>query len=497
MPRHLALRTAVVLIGFACSSFATVADDWPQFRGPNSAGVAGGSKSLPVKFSASENLRWSAEIGEGIGGAAIAAGRVFVSGMTSKDTVSLFAFEAATGEKLWQRDWPAETLGEIHQINSPASSTPAADADRVYFYFTTLGLVALDAGTGQEAWRQPLPVPFFVFKWGAGMSPVLYKDMVLFCQDDDLNPALYAFDKASGKLLWKDDRLDMAVNYSHPVINTVNGRDELVVAGTGMLIGYDPQTGKRQWFAKTLLRNIKTTPVCVDGVVYVSLQSSGIANQWLAAVDQSETGNSDGKVSRQEIQDYVGAEPVPPAFFERTFDRGDKNGDGQLEGEELDLAFLHPDNFSGARFTSTGEKAADEFILAVRGGGSGDVTDSHLLWKHATKHTDHVVSPFVSGGRMLLIKCGGISTVFDTETGKPLRGPKRIADATDYFASPVAGDGKIYAAGSNGMVAVLADRADYEELAVNDVGGSIVATPAIADGKLFIRTREKLLCFGE
>ena len=158
---------------------------------------------------------------------------------------------------------------------------------------------------------------------------------------------------------------------------------------------------------------------------------------------------------------------------------------------------MHPDNFSGARFTSTGEKAADEFILAVRGGGTGDVTDSHVLWKHATKHTDHVVSPFVSDGRMLLIKCGGISTVFDTESGKSLRGPKRIADATDYFASPVAGDGKIYAAGSNGMIVVLADTADYEELAVNDVGGSLVATPAIADGKLFVRTREKLLCFGE
>jgi len=486
-----------MLFALFCLPLVSRADDWPQFRGPNSTGIAAGSKPLPVKFSATENLRWSADVGEGVGGAAVAAGRVFVSGMTGKDTVSLLAFDVATGDKLWQRDWPAGTLPEVHQINSHASSTPAADAERVYFYFTTLGLIALDAQTGQEAWRQPLPVPFFVFKWGAGVSPVVYKNMVLFCQDDDLNPALYAFDKTTGKLLWKDDRLDMAVNYSHPVINTLDGRDEIVVAGTGMLVGYDPQTGKRLWFAKTLLRNIKTTPVSVDGNIYVSLQSSGIANQWLAAVDQAETGNSDGKVDKAEIQAYVGAEPIPPEFLKRAFDRGDKNGDGLLEGEELDLAFMHPDNFSGARYTSTGEKAADEFILAVRGGGSGDVTDSHLLWKHATKHTDHVVSPFVSGSRMLLIKCGGISTVFDTETGKPLRGPKRIADATDYFASPVAGDGKIYAAGSNGMVVVLADNADYEELAVNDVGGSIVATPAIADGKLFVRTREKLLCFGE
>ena len=83
---------------------------------------------------------------------------------------------------------------------------------------------------------------------------------------------------------------------------------------------------------------------------------------------------------------------------------------------------------------------------------------------------------------MLLIKGGGISTVFDIKTGEPLRGPKRIASASEYFASPIAGDGKIYVAGENGMITVLNDGPDYKVLATNDVGGSVVATPAIADG---------------
>src|SRR5438552_2513401 len=165
-------------------------------------------------------------------------------------------------------------------------STPAADADRVYFYFSTLGLLAVDSRTGKDIWEKKLPTPFFVFKWGPGMSPVLYKDLVLFCQDDDLFPAFYAFEKSTGNLRWKDERLDMAVNYSHPVICTANGRDDIVLAGTGMLLGYDPKSGERRWHAKVLLRNIKTTPVCVDGVVYISVQSAGIANQWLASVDQ-------------------------------------------------------------------------------------------------------------------------------------------------------------------------------------------------------------------
>lgn len=487
----------LLLIAVVVCPGALRADDWPQFRGPNCCGISATLKPLPVKFSNTSNVRWSATVGDGVGGAVVVAGRVFISGMTKKDTVSLFAFDAETGRKLWQRDWPAGALPEVHQTNSHASSTPAADTERVYFYFSSLGLLAVDARSGEDMWRRPLPVPFFVFKWGAGMSPVLYRDMLLFCQDDDLYPALYAFDRATGKQLWKDDRLDMAVNYSHPVINTVDGRDEIVVAGTGLLIGYDPQTGQRRWYAKTLLRNIKTTPVCVDGVIYISVQSSGIANQWLVAVDQAETGNKDGKVDKAEIQAFAGQAPIPDAFFQRTFDRGDLNQDGFLEGPELDVAFLHPDNFSGAKFTSLGESAAEEFILAVRGGGVGNVSLSHVLWKHRTKHTDHIVSPLVSDGRILLVKGGGISTVFETRAGTPLRGPKRLANATNYFASPVSGDGKIYLAGENGRIVVLKNGADYEELAVNDIGGSVVATPAIADGTLYIRTRDRLLCIAQ
>ncbi len=309
----LALALLLLIVGAARSR----ADDWPQFRGTNCRGVSSSDKPLPVNFSSSQNVRWSAAVGDGVGGAVVAAGRVFVSGMTSGETVSLFAFDTATGRKLWQRDWPTGPLPEVHQTNSHASSTPVADSERVYFYFSSLGLLALDAETGQDAWRRSLPVPFFVFKWGAGMSPVLYRDMVLFCQDDDLNPALYAFDRSTGRELWRDDRPDMAVNYSHPVINTVDGRDEIVVAGTGLLVGYDPQTGERRWFAKTLLRNIKTTPVCVDGVIYISLQSGGIANQWLASIDQAETGNSDGKIDKAETQAFVGSMPIPAAFFAR------------------------------------------------------------------------------------------------------------------------------------------------------------------------------------
>lgn len=484
--------TRTAFVAFVALAIAQAsAEDWPQFRGPNCTGVSKASDPLPAQFSKTEHVKWSAELGDGIGSPVVASGRVFTSAMIDDQTVGLVAFDAVSGEKLWTRSWPIGEVDEIHQTNSHAGTTAAADAERVYFYFSTLGMVGLDAKTGADIWRQELPVPYFVFKWGAGMSPVLHKDLVLFCQDDDLHPALYAFDKRTGAIRWKDDRNDMAVNYSHPVICETPTGDEIVVAGTGLLIGYEPATGKRLWHARTLLRNIKTTPVSIDGIIYVSLQSKGIASQWLASIDQAVTGNSDNKVSRDEVQGFFGKRPVPEAFYKKTFERGDLNRDGVLEGRELDIAFLPAGNPAGAAFDA--EVAEDEFILAVKGGGRGDVTKTHVLWKQPTKHTDHIVSPLVVNDRMLLIKAGGIATCFELGQGKPLFGPERINNAGDYFASPVYGDGKIFVASENGRIVVLKDAPKLEVLSVNDMGDSILGTPAIADGALFIRTRKALL----
>ena len=93
------------------------------------------------------------------------------------------------------------------------------------------------------------------------------------------------------------------------------------------------------------------------------------------------------------------------------------------------------------------------------------MTETHVLWKHATKHTDHIVSPLVADGRMLLVKGGGIATCFETSDGDPALGrPKRINNGSEYFASPIFGDGKIYIAGDNGVIVVLKNGPELEIL---------------------------------
>ena len=340
------------------------AEDWPQWRGVNCSGIYQSDKKLPVKFSQTENVKWSAEIGDGIGAASVVDGKVFVTSMTyepgkepnsdaaddeanEKPTqFNVFCFNAVSGDELWRTSYSAgeRRLPTIHDVNSYASATPAADNERVYIYFTRIGLAALDVNTGEKVWQRKIPEPFFVFDWGPGMSPVLYGDKLFFCQDDDLTPALYCLDKKTGEVLWTDSRTDFAVSYSHPIVCETPNGPELVVAGTGKLVGYDLETGERKWAAEIFCRNIKTTPLAQDGVIYLSVMSYGISYQWRATAD----ANGDGKITREEIVNSRKdkAYGIPETFWEK-FERGDKNHDGVLEGEEIDAAFLDPTNKGG------------------------------------------------------------------------------------------------------------------------------------------------------
>lgn len=518
MPIRYALSLLFVGVALSIANQSLAAEDWPQWRGPNSTGVSNSDKPLPTEFSPTKNVSWSVEVGDGIGSPTVVAGRVFTTAILGEkpgNRFVVFCFDAKSGKTLWQREMEVagEPLANIHASNSYASATPAADKERVYVYFSRFGLMALDAKNGETLWHTQLPEPYFVFDWGPGMSPVLHGDRLFFSQDDDLFPAIYCLDKKTGKILWKDGRGDMACCYSHPVICETPDGPEVVVAGTGKLIGYDYDTGKRKWASEIFCRNIKTTPVTFDGVIYVSVESYGISYQWRATAD----ANGDGKITRDEIINNKyrlnKGQKLPEAFWKK-FNRGDTNNDGILEGEEIDKAFLDPTNRGGllarevqARLgkVTDYEKISTELddlqkeasIQAVRGGGQGDVSKTHVDWLHKSKSPSHIVSPLVVDGRMFLIKKGGISSAFDIKDGKAIWERKRIGVGGTYLAAPVYGDGKIYVTSETGTVTVLESGPKLKVLARNDMQEPIAATPAIVDGQLFLRTRTKLYCIAD
>jgi outer membrane protein assembly factor BamB len=463
---------------FALSLALTIpatAGDWPQFRGINGSGVASGTEPLPTEFSFESKVLWKAELGDGIGSPVIAGGRVFNTALVGEKTFVVTCHEAATGKELWKREMPAGELPRITPPNSHASSTAATDGERVYAYFSTLGILAFDAATGADAWKHEVPKPAYLMDWGPGASPVVHDGRVYFAQDDDLNSFLLCLDAKTGSPLWRTPRPEMLAGYSLPVICEASGRKDLVVAGSGKLIGYDPATGKELWSSQSLLRTIMTSPVVKDDLVYIAVQSYGDSTRTLkyALLEWLDT-NQDGKLAREEM---------PKEFLER-FDASDKNHDKLIDETEIDTAFQHENN----------QAAGGNTIQAVRGGGNGDVTKTHVVWNIDNKSPSNLSSPLVYNNRLHVVKSGGVSSCFDASNGATVWERTRLKNFGDYYASPIAGDGKVYIAGRNGFVVVLDDRPEMTVLAKNDMGGEILATPAIADGRIFIRTRDKVFC---
>ena len=450
------------------------AEDWPQFRGLNSSGISS-SRNLPAKFSHEDKVLWRARLGDGIGSAVIANGRVFNTGMTSKQVFSVFCHDAKTGKELWRRDFPTGKLARITPPNSHASSTPATDGERVYVYFSTLGLIALDAKRGERVWQHKLPLPAYLMDWGAGASPIVYRGRVYFSQDDDLASYVMALDAKTGRSLWRTPREDMLAGYATPVFCTVKNQTDLVVAGSGKLKGYDPETGQERWTCNSLLRTIMTSPVVVGDTIYMAVQSYGDRQRTLKfALMQWLDTNQDGRLERVET----------PKEFHVKFDRSDVNKDKALDAKEIENAFQHPNNMVGGGNT----------IQAVRGGGRGDVTKTHVRWDIDNKAPSNLTSPLVFNDRLYVVKAGGLSSCFGAPDGKTHWDRTRLRAYGDYYASPIAADGRVFITSRNGFVIVLEDGPKLKILSKNDMDEEILATPSIADGRLFFRTRTGIIC---
>jgi outer membrane protein assembly factor BamB len=181
--------------------------------------------------------------------------------------------------------------------------------------------------------------------------------------------------------------------------------------------------------------------------------------------------NKDGKIARSEL-------PTPKQ--QTDFTEADLERDG----------FLGPRDWEQYRF----KRSSLNSVMAVRLGGKGDVTEKNVLWRYY-KSLPNAPSPIHYQGIVYLSKEGGILTALDAETGQMLK-QGRLPGALDfYYASPVAGDGKIYAVSQEGHISVIKAGRDWEVLARNDMDDECFATPALVDGKIYVRTKSALYCF--
>jgi outer membrane protein assembly factor BamB len=139
--------------------------------------------------------------------------------------------------------------------------------------------------------------------------------------------------------------------------------------------------------------------------------------------------------------------------------------------------------------------ASENGLLAIKLGGKGDQTLSAIRWRYS-KPVPQVPSTLLYKGVLYMINDSGILISFDPATGKVIK-QGRLAGAIDkYFSSPVAADDKVFLIGEGGAVSVLKAGGDWQVLKVNELDDETFATPAIADGRIYIRTRGALYCFG-
>jgi len=461
---------------------------WMQFRGPNAQGVVADEEPLPARLDLEHGLLWSAPVGPGHSSPCVVRDLVVVTAATEHE-LSTVALDRATGERRWSRSLPAPAVERIHEVNSLASPTPASDGERIFAYFGCLGLVAYDR-EGRELWRRSFGEPANTF--GTAASPIVAGGKLVLNRDTDRESFLVALDPASGETLWRRERSEPKSGWSTPVVREHGGARELVVYGPGWLAAYDLSDGSPRWSLPGLTDEPCITPVVAgDLVVLASYNMNGnpevIGIPEFATLVASYDEDGDGALDRGEVEpnqsilsregdDGDGDHPLRIFFRFLDVDR-----DGEIRADEWPkiVAWLNAYQHANA-------------ILAVRPGEDGDVPA--VVWSHA-RGVPECPSPLVYRDRVFAVRNGGVLTCLELASGAPVF-QRRLEAGGPYYASAVAGDGRLLLASARGELTWMSADGDCPVLSRLDLDERIMATPALSRGVVYVRTATRLLAFG-
>jgi len=289
------MRFGIIILA-AASAFA---QNWPAFRGPMGSGILDGANA-PVKWDAEKgvNIAWKTPIpGLSVSSPVVWGDKVFVVTSISSDPKSefrhglygdvapakdvsehqwrVYGLDLKTGKILWdQLAHKGIPKTKRHPKASFSSPTPVTDGNVVIAWFGSEGLYAYDMN-GKPLWKKDLGLIdagwFFDpdFQWGAGSSPMIYKNMVIIQSDQQKGSFLAAFDTKTGKQIWRVDR-DEIPGWATPVVHEMNGKAQLITNSVKYIRGHDPMTGKQLWQLGGNSEITVTTPVAGEGLIFVA-----------------------------------------------------------------------------------------------------------------------------------------------------------------------------------------------------------------------------------
>ena len=463
---------------------------WPQFRGINCSGVPYPDQSAPTDLESGEKIVWEIPIISGASSPCIWEDKIFLTGFDKeKQQLQVLCYNRMNGDLNWKRIVPTKEIERYHVTGNPADATPVTDGERIYVHFGSFGLLCYDFD-GNVVWTKEIPVN--ADRFGTGTSPILAENLLILMVRRLATEERYllALDSRSGEQAWKQPLLE--AGYSTPIIWGKN----VVVHCEGFIAGYAIEDGSRSWYILVRTHG-ESTPIVHEEVLYVNayhyLGHFGFRKQiptFDEFLDKYDT-NSDMLITQQEfsgelfmsdLSDNDGKPIAGSKDIEEIWDWFDYNKDKYLDKIELERYL----NF----FTGI-----DHGILAIESGGMGDISLSHLLWRE-TENVAEVPSPLYYRDRIYTIKNGGFFSCVNALNGRLIY-KTRIKGTGPYFASPIAANNRIYVASHNGKVVVLAAGDEMKILSYNDLGEQILATPAVVDNKLYLRTENHLFAFGD
>jgi len=417
-------------------TFTAHAEDWPQFRGPGGRAISE-TGNPPIFFNLESNLVWKTPVPSGYSSPVITGERLFLTGLT-EGRIETISLQRKAGRELWRR----RALGnEILPKSAsdgpgPAAATPVTDGNSVFVFFGAAGLIAYDLD-GMERWRQNLGELYA----GECSSPILIGENIILQYDNKDGSFVEARDKNTGRSKWRVERPKFGRGLSTP-FHWIHGKEqELVVAGSGWLTSYVPSTGAENWRQSGSSQVTTSSPASGEDLLFWAVSNMG--------VNDAEGGEAEPAA--------IDFNPVPP-----TEPAEDKN-----------------------------------LLLSIHPGGTGELSSTQLAWKTG-RGIPEASSPLFYRGRLFTIKNRGLVSAYEAKSGRRIFQNEDLNAPGSYSASPVAAAGRIYFASEDGTVTVVDATADHPvPLSKTALGEKIVATPAIIDQTIIIRTEKSLYCFGK
>jgi outer membrane protein assembly factor BamB len=474
--RTICALAAGVVLSASVLTGAAEPPDWSRFRGPNGSGISTAT-NVPTEFGPQKNLVWRLALPPGHSSPILFGDRIYLTAFRG-DALVTIAIDRTAGKILWERGAPTVKTKTVDKRNNPASPSPAVDANGIYVFFPDYGLIAYDA-KGGERWKMPLG-PFNNI-YGMGASPVIVGDLVVLACDQSLGSFIMGVEARTGRVRWKVDRPEAKSGHSTPIVwRGPDGKDQVLVPGSFLLTSYDAATGRKLWWVGGLSFEMKSTPVIGGDTIYVNgygapVNDPGRKVTVPSADEVWKTADADGNgsISKAEFPKFT------QAFW---FDVADLDVDGALSRDEWAYYRAALDSENG--------------MLAIRLGGSGDMSDKAIRWKYQ-RSVPQLPSPLLYGKILYMVNDNGIITTLNPDTGAVITQARLTGAPGPHFASPTAADGHIFFTSEAGSVVVVPPGGELAPATVNALGEDTYATPAFADGRIYVRTTAALYAFGK